>query len=109
MDQHLARESVNLTMWQVLKLFIYKYSQPTVKKAIPASKPTTIPEGVTVNHIAVILDGEVQETLMLENKLAALLLSKPKFVQFDPHVVRPLIGWGYSKGEFILPEHDHEH
>ena len=109
MDQQLARESVHLTMWQVLKLFIYKHSQPTIKKAIPTSKQTTIPEGVTVNHIAVILDGEVQETLMLENKLAALLLSKPKFVQFDPHVVRPLIGWGYKNGAFSIPEHDHEH
>jgi hypothetical protein len=109
MDQQLAHESVNLTMWQVVKLFIYKHAQPTIKKAIPKSKQTTIPEGVTVNHIAVILDGEVQETLMLENKLAALLLSKPKFVQFDPHVVRPLIGWKYKSGAFEIPEHTHEH
>ena len=109
MDQQLAHEAVNLTMWQVVKLFLYKHAQPTIKKAIPKSKVTTVPEGVTVNHIAVILDGEVQETLMLENKLAALLLSKPKFVQFDPHIVRPLIGWKYKSGAFEIPEHHHEH
>jgi alcohol dehydrogenase YqhD (iron-dependent ADH family) len=109
MDQQLAHEAVSLSMWQVLKLFIYKHSQPTIKKAIPESKQTTIPEGVSVNHIAVVLDGEVQETLMLENKLAALLLSKPKFIQFDPHVVRPLIGWKYKAGVFEIPEHTHEH
>jgi len=61
------------------------------------SEPKKIPD---VNHIAVVLDNEVQEVIRAQNRLAALLLSNPEFIEFDPHEVRPEIGWNYVDGEF---------
>lgn len=58
----------------------------------------------TANHIAVILDGEVQEVLRAQNRLAALFLSNPEFVEFDPKENYPEIGWKYLDGSFIKPE-----
>jgi hypothetical protein len=55
----------------------------------------------SANHIAVILDGEVQEILRAENRLTALFLSDPEFVEFDPNKVYPRIGWKYIDGNFI--------
>lgn len=58
----------------------------------------------SANHIAVILDGEVQEVLRAENRLTALFLSNPQFVEFDPNKVYPRAGWKYSDGLFVEPE-----
>ena len=62
-------------------------------------------------HLAVVIDGRVEEVLRAENRLAALLMSKPEIIQFEPHIVKPTIGWGYDGEKFLIPEemHDHEH
>jgi hypothetical protein len=57
-----------------------------------------------INHIAIVLDGEVQEIMRAQNRLAALLLSEPKFIEFDPDEVVPEIGWKYENQEFISGE-----
>lgn len=58
----------------------------------------------SANHIAVILDGEVQEVLRAENRLTALFLSSPDFIEFNPNETYPRIGWKYINGYFVEPE-----
>ena len=64
-----------------------------------------------VNHIAVILDGKVEEVIRAQNRLAALLLSDPEFVEFNPAEVAIRTGvTDYTDGKFITPlppEHNH--
>lgn len=57
-----------------------------------------------VNHIAIILDGRVQEILRAQNRLAALLLSEPEFVNFDPKETEVGIEYLYVDGKFIKEE-----
>jgi hypothetical protein len=112
MDQNLAREVVHLSTWQVVKLYFYKKSQDFKKvEDLTIPKPSLPPEGIIINHLAVVIDGRVEEVLRAENRLAALLMSEPQFIQFEPHIVKPTIGWGYDGEKFLIPEeiHDHEH
>ena len=62
----------------------YNQSSPIV--------PPPPPENININHIAIILDGRVEEVIRCENRLAALLLSNPKFVEFDPDEILVKIG-----------------
>jgi hypothetical protein len=57
-----------------------------------------------INYIAIVLDEEVQEVLRAENRLAALFLSGPDFIEFDPNGTYPKIGWKFINGEFINPQ-----
>ena len=57
-----------------------------------------------INYIAVVLDGEVQEVLRAQNRLTALLLSEPQFIEFNPEDIRPEIGWLYDGEKFIAGE-----
>jgi len=59
------------------------------KKVVDAAAP---PENVTINSIAVVLDGRVEEVIRCQNRLAALLLSSPEFVEFDPEAVNVQVG-----------------
>lgn len=62
------------------------------------------PKDIQVNHIAIVLNGQVEEILRAQNRLAALLLSNPTFVSFDPKEVYPRIGLTkYINGEFKNP------
>lgn len=57
-----------------------------------------------VNHIAIVLDGKVQEILRAQNRLAALLLSEPEFINFDPEKTKVELDYTYLDGEFIKEE-----
>lgn len=74
----------------------YKNKISLQSNAIPPAPPKS-----KINHLAIILDNEVQEIMRAENRLAALLLSNPEFVEFDPEEVRPDIGWNYVDGKFV--------
>lgn len=55
----------------------------------------------SVNHIAVILDGRVEEVVRAQNRMTALLLSSPTFIEFDPKETYPIIGvTEYADGKF---------
>lgn len=73
----------------------YKNKISLESNAIPPSPPRS-----KINHLAIILDNEVQEVMRAENRLAALLLSNPTFVEFNPEEIRPEIGWTYTNGKF---------
>ena len=59
------------------------------KRIVDESAP---PENITINSIAVVLDGRVEEVIRCQNRLAALLLSGPEFVEFDPESVNVQVG-----------------
>jgi hypothetical protein len=91
-----------LTTREIVRDFFtrrYKSKISLNSNAIPP-----MPPGSKINHLAIILDGEVQEIMRAENRLAALLLSQPLIVEFDPDKVRPDIGWVYINKEFINGE-----
>ena len=67
--------------------------------------PTPPPENSSVTHIAVILDGVVEETIQCQNRLAALLLSEPEFIEYNPNEVSVFIGsTEYNNGKFFTEE-----
>jgi hypothetical protein len=79
--------------------------KPKISASQPIEPPQNPPSGITINHIAIVLDGRVEDVIRCQNRLAALLLSEPKFIEFDPETVRPAIGiTEYVNGEFKNPE-----
>lgn len=54
-------------------------------------------------QIAIVLDGEVQEIITTETRLAALLLSEPKFIDISSRKEHTHIGDPYNEetGEFL--------
>jgi hypothetical protein len=80
-----------------------KFSRVITKQPISGSDPLPPPANIQINHIAIVLDGVVEEVIRAENRLAALFLSQPQFVEFTPEEIRPTIGWGYNGERFIDP------
>lgn len=77
----------------------YKLKMPVTSDAVPPPPPRS-----KINYLAIIMDDEVQEIMRAENRLAALLLSEPKFVEFDPDELKVDIGWTYVDGKFTAGE-----
>jgi hypothetical protein len=80
---------------------------PKVKSSVLNPKRDTPPEapvGQEINHLAIVLDGRVEEVLRAQNRMAALLLSEPIFVEFDPTVTEVRVGiTEYRDGRYINP------
>jgi len=74
----------------ISKLSLKNNKQSVVKKK--AEELPAPPENITVNNIAVVLDGTVEEVIRCQNRLAALLLSEPQFIEFDPQEISVRIG-----------------
>lgn len=57
---------------------------------------------LNISSIAIVLDGEIQDIIRTEPRLAALLLSEPKFIDVTELEIKPYIGWAYDEdlGEF---------
>ena len=97
-----------LSTWDIIKSKLKKpkiHKQSLAEIIVPPE-----PFGVNINSIAIILDDEVQEVIRTEDRLAALLLSSPTFVQFFPEkdqFVR--IGTKYVEEEFVFEEDEHNH
>lgn len=87
-----------------LALKINKMS-PVKNSAInPNISPLDQASGIEINHIAIVIDGEVQDVIRAQNKMAAMILSDPEFVFFDPKDTKIKIGFKYKDGKFIEPE-----
>lgn len=55
-----------------------------------------------ISHLAIVLDGKVEEIMRAQNRLAALLLSSPEFIEFHPKHEDIIIGQTrYIDGEFF--------
>lgn len=65
------------------------------------------PDNITINHIAIVLDGTVEDVIRCQNRMAALLLSDPQFIEFEPTKEYPQIGvTQYIDGKFITPKNE---
>jgi hypothetical protein len=88
---------------------MFKRKHKHVHKPAPATKDvfndpwSYKSEDNPVYRIAIVIDDEVQEIMTTQTRLAALLLSEPKFVDITKNESNPQIGWGYidSSGEFV--------
>lgn len=97
-----------------------------IQSKLPVRKEPAIDPNVSmltgasaqINYLAIVLDGNVEEVMRAQNRLAALLLSSPEFVEFDPNVQKVSIGYKFEDGKFIKNEadedqadhnHDHSH
>jgi hypothetical protein len=90
--------------WTIRGAIAHYIESKVPQKQQPMSDATqpVIPSGVELNHIAVILDGKVQDVIRAQNKIAALFLSSPKFVEFDPNTTMVKAGeTKYVKGQFV--------
>jgi hypothetical protein len=109
MEQSQIQEVVKLTTWDLVKMGIYKLVGTKVKLPAVLDVPSP-PPAVKINHLAVVLDGRVEEVIHTENRMAALLLSEPQFIEFEETDVIPTIGWLWNGEKFIRPEDDgHTH
>lgn len=90
-----------LTQWLNKKLGVV--AKVPVQGGAGHAHAPSVPADVTINTIAVVLDGQVQEVIRAENRMTALLLSSPEFVVVDGISPTPTIGWEYSNGEFFSP------
>lgn len=109
MDQSQIQEIVKLSTWDLVKLGLHKLVGTKVKLPAILDIPAP-PPPVKINHIAIVLDGRVEEVIHTENRMAALLLSDPEFVEFENLSVPPTIGWTWDGSEFKAPEHpEHTH
>ena len=97
-----------LNTWDVIKL---RFKKPKMhKQSLSESIVPPEPSGVNINSIAIVLDDEVQEVIRTEDRLAALLLSSPIFVQFFPEKDEHVgIGTKYIEDEFVFEKNEHDH
>jgi hypothetical protein len=92
----------NITTLDLIKRYLdSKIPKPKEKAENP--NISLLPGGAdNVNYIAVVLDGRVEDVIRTQNRMAALLLSEPIFVEFDPKTVYPQIGvTEYKDGAFV--------
>lgn len=75
-----------------------------LRQSFGTGTPPPQPANIPVATIAIILDGEVQEVIRAQDRMAALFLSEPSFVEIPEDLpMIPTIGWSYSNGTFIPP------
>lgn len=99
-------ECMNVFQWTAHKLKDKLSRKKVEKESVYGENVSSEPSGVEITTIAVVLDDEVQEVIKAEGRLAALLLSEPKFIEVDPNLPRPTIGWSYKNNKFKPPVQD---
>jgi hypothetical protein len=93
------------TMDLVRQYLMARIPKPKIAASQPIEPPQNPPSGISINHIAIVLDGRVEDVIRCQNRLAALLLSEPDFVEFNPEMIRPVVGvTEYVDGEFRDPK-----
>lgn len=81
-----------------------KGKEKLVNEQTRANNP---PENITINHIAIVLDGVVEDVIRCQNRMAALLLSEPQFIEFDPQKEYPQVSvTQYIDGKFVTPKNE---
>jgi hypothetical protein len=93
-----------LTTREIVRDFFTRRRKYRNKISLNSMAAPPQPPGSKINHLAIVLDEEVQEIMRAENRLTALLLSRPLIVEFDPEEVRPYVGWSYVDGKFFYDE-----
>ena len=93
-----------LTTREIIRDFFIRRRKYKSKISLTSEAIPPAPPGAKINYLAIVLDGEVQEIMRAQNRLAALLLSEPLIVEFDPEEVKPNVGWYYVDGKFSNDE-----
>jgi hypothetical protein len=93
-----------LTTFGIIKRYFKERNRYKNKISFNPDPTFPGPPRSQINHLAIVLDGEVQEIMRAQNRLAALLLSGPEFIEFDPEEVKPDIGWTYLDEKFYSGE-----
>jgi hypothetical protein len=89
-----------LTLREILAEYLQS-KLPSKKQSAEDPNAPMMPAG-QVNHIAIVLDGKVEDVIRAQNRMTALLLSQPEFVDFDPKLIYPILGvTEYVDGEFV--------
>lgn len=91
---------------------IRRYLSLKIAKMTATKKPVMNPNispldqmhNIEINHIAIVIDDTVQDVMRAQNRMAAMLLSEPKFVLFDPKETQVRIGFKYENGKFVPSE-----
>jgi hypothetical protein len=93
---------IYLSTWDLIKL---KFKKEKINKVSVANNSVPRPpNGSKINHIAIVLDDEVQEIMRAENRFTALLLSQPRFIEFDPESESVHIGDSVIDGKIVSIE-----
>jgi hypothetical protein len=87
-----------------LRQVLIRYFQSKIK--IAPEKEATQDEALNmlqqsnVTHVAIVLNGVVQDVIRAQDRMAALLLGQPEFVEFDPREIYPILGTStYKNGK----------
>jgi len=89
-----------------LSLKIQKMTTGKRSAINPNISPLDRMPNVEINHLAIVLDGKVQDVMRTQNRMAALLLSEPQFILFDPKETQIGIGYDYIDGKFVKNEEE---
>lgn len=96
-----------MTLSQLIRTWLIKRI-PVVKQKVSnddISLLNSIAGRNEINHIAIVLDGVVQDVMRAQNRMTALLLSEPDFVEFDPNNGYPVIGQTrYENGRLVFED-----
>jgi hypothetical protein len=94
-----------LSTWDIIKNYCYNKIAFGIKEPVGNNSIPPPPDENSISYLAVVLDGHVQEIMRAEQRFASLLLSQPKFVEFNPSSgFYPGIGWQYLDDNFVKPE-----
>jgi hypothetical protein len=104
-DGPVVMSTLDLIKLLLLNKFAFGPKEPIEDEEIEILRERRTPKNVSINHIAVVLDGQVQEVIRAENRLAALLLSDPEFIEFDLHE-RVSVGDYFVNGKFVKEGQD---
>lgn len=91
---------MNTAQWLWRK---YKNKNNLLKESLSSNQPTPPPSDITITKLAVIMDGQVEEVLRAQDRMAALFLSSPQFVEITDENKDVTIGWKYNNGVFEAP------
>ena len=87
---HKNKPYVEMSTGQLIRHWLIS-KLPQQKEKIADQKiiePVKFPND-DINYIAIVLDGVVEDVMRAQNRLAALLLSNPEFIEFDPKFDKP--------------------
>lgn len=102
---HKNKPYVEMSTGQLIRHWLIS-KLPQQKEKIADQKiiePVKFPND-DINYIAIVLDGVVEDVMRAQNRLAALLLSNPEFIEFDPKFDKPQIGvTRFKDGKFEQP------
>lgn len=81
----------------------YVRKNKITKESLNSNKPLPAPSGITITKLAIIMDGQVEEVIRAQDRMAALFLSSPQFVELTEENKDVTIGWKYNNGVFESP------